>query len=225
MQQAGSELCVECKFTWGRQGTRAVILTLGQGNLLFNWRNCNPVCEQMVRRGKYTGYKRRLHSICSKPSQLSAGRWLKRKKVRKILCSAWLVKLDARDLVPKSSIWLGVLWLKFRSHLSVSYCLEGMMNSRVCLLFWPILYLSSWKLSLTLLFPVLGHCQESFSLRGPHIKTSNSREVTWTLSVHNKICNVPVHSKQQQTWGILNLNTEKYARKVQTWHWILLWTH
>lgn len=104
MQQTGSKRCVKCKLMGGRQGTRAAILTLGQGNLLCNWCKCNPVCEQMVWRGKYTGYKHRLLSICSKPSQPSAGRWLKSKIVRKILCSAWLVKLDARDLVPKGSM-------------------------------------------------------------------------------------------------------------------------
>jgi len=30
-------LCAACKSTGGRQGTGAAILTLGQGNLLFNW--------------------------------------------------------------------------------------------------------------------------------------------------------------------------------------------
>lgn len=139
MQQAGSELCIECKFMGGRQGTRASILTLGQGNLLFNWHNCNPVCEQMVWRGKYTGYKRRLHTIFSKPSQPSAGRWLKSKKVRKILCSAWLVKLDARNLGPEELNILAFFSWKLEAVSQSATVSEGWQNRRFCLLFWPIL--------------------------------------------------------------------------------------
>lgn len=185
----------------------------------------------MVRRGKNIGYKRRLFSICSKTSQPSAGRWLKQQRSKEkpgghFLCSEWLAKSDSTVLVPKDSMALGSLAEMQKLSLSHSLflrddkqggfgCYSGQSSAPV---------LASRTSSLTLSLPVLRHCQESFPITPPHIKTSNiSREVTWSLSVQNKICKVPAYSKQQETQEILYSNAQKCARKVQTWRWILLW--
>lgn len=78
--------------------------------------------------------------------------------------------------------------------------------------------LASRNSLLTLLLPVLTHCQESFAVTSPHVKTSNiSREVTRSLSVQNKICKVPAHSKQPEKSCVQTLKNvlEKFRPGVE----------
>lgn len=131
------------------------------------------------------------------------------------------MKWDATVLVPKDSMAWGSSAERQKLSLSLSLflrddkrggfdCYSGQSSAPV---------LASGNSSLTLLLPVLRHCQESFAIAAPHIKTSSiSREVTRSPSMQIKICKEPAYSEQQQTREILCSNTQKCARKVRTWH-------
>jgi len=99
------------------------------------------------------------------------------------------VKSDARVLVPKDSMAWGSSaetqkvslshWLFLRDDKQGGFGRCSGQSSA------PML--TSQNSLLTLLLPVLRHCQESFAITAPHIQKSNiSREVTWSLSAHNK---------------------------------------